>query len=150
MVSKVHFQPELYVYGRYTTMINMGGSTMEKSEFEKMLAEVDRALFDDIDEVNQVRLVNTERWEQYQNMVKALFAAQGKCGGKIIKIDYREYPDPQVEYAGAMIMLPKAFWFSGEGKDVLLMAAGMADRLTVTTNGDNIRASFTIDRIWME
>ena len=123
---------------------------MKKSEFEKMLAEVDSVPFDEGDEVNHSGSVNTERWERYQNMVKALFTAQDKCGGKIIKIDYREYPDPLTEYAGAMIVLPKAFWFSGEGKDALLMAAGMADRLAVTTNGDNIRASFTIDRIWME
>lgn len=121
---------------------------MDQKEFEKMLSEVDDVAFDDMTDVVHGGFVDDERWERYQSMVKALFTAQDKSDGKIVKIDYLQYPDPLAEYAGATILLPKAFWFSGEGKGALLAAAGMADRLAVTMTESGIRASFTVDGIW--
>lgn len=123
---------------------------MDKKEFEKMLAEVDDVALDDMPDVVHGGFVDSERWERYQNMVKALFAAQDKSDGKIVKIEYLQYPDPLAEYVGAMVILPKVFWFSGDGKAALLAAAGMADRLAVTMLESGIRASFTIDRIWKD
>lgn len=123
---------------------------MEKSEFEKLLAEVDTVPADDMDEVSHGGFVDTERWGRYQSMVKVLLTAQDKCNGKIVKIDYREYPDPQSEYVSAMVVFPKASWFTGEAKEALILAAGLAEHVTMTTNGDQVRISLSIDNIWTE
>ncbi len=121
----------------------------DPAEMEKLLADLDTVDFDDLGDDFRGVAVNEDQWYKYQLIVKALLAAKNKGRG-ISKVDYLTAPDPQSEYAGVMIVLDKVSAFDGDAKAALIMAESLCDRVTITTNGDKVRASFTVDPIWKE
>lgn len=116
-------------------------------KFMDNLAAVD---FNNLDDDFRGVAVDAAQWEKYQTIVKALFTAQDKTAGKILKIDYLEAPDPLSKFATAMIVMPSAFWFDGTAKESLILAASLCDRIAVTTSGDKVRASFTVSHVWKD
>lgn len=122
----------------------------DDAAMKKFMDELAAVDLDDLDDDFQGVTVDAPQWEKYQAIVKALFTAKDKAGGKILKINCLETPDPLSECASAMVVMPCALWFDGEAKEAMIQAASLCDRIAVTTSGDKIRASFTIDRIWKE
>ena len=113
----------------------------------KPLTDLDAVDFDDLGDGFQGVTVNASQWERYQQIVRELSTARGKCR-EIVKINYLEKPDPAMEYTSAMIVLDKVASFDTDAKAALILAASLCDRLAVTTNGDKIRVSFTVSNIW--
>ncbi len=127
----------------------MADVSNNNAEMEKSLSDLNAVDFDDLGDGFHGVTVNAGQWEKYQQIVRALSTARGKGRG-IVKINYLEEPDPTIEYASAMIVLDKVTSFDTDAKTALALAASLCDRLAVTTNGDKIRASFTIGSIWQE
>lgn len=127
----------------------MADVSNNNAEMEKFLSDLNAVDFDDLGDGFQAVTVNAGQWERYQQIVRALTAARGKGRG-IVKINYLEKPDPAMEYASAMIVLDKVVSFDGDAKAALIVAATLCDRIAVTTSGNKIRASFTVNNIWQD
>lgn len=121
----------------------------DHTDMKKLLADLETIDFDDLDEAFRGVTVDDGQWAKYQTVVKALLAAKNRGKG-IIKADYLTAPDPLFEYAGAMAVLDKVSSFDGEAKAALILAASMCDRIAITTDGERVRISFTVDQIWKE
>lgn len=124
----------------------------EKDDFgmEKFMSDLDAVDFDDLEDDFHGVTVDGGQWERYQTIVKALISAQDKSGGKILKVDYLDAPDPQSKSAAVMIILPCVFWFDGKAKEAVILAASLCDRIAVITSGGRVRVSFTISSIWAD
>jgi hypothetical protein len=121
----------------------------DPTEMEKLMADLDAVDFDDLDDDFRGVTINEDQWSKYQLIVKALLTAKNKGQG-ISKVEYLTAPNPLSEYAGVMIVLGKLASLDGDAKAAAIMAASLCDRVTITTNGDNVRISFTVDTIWKE
>lgn len=122
----------------------------DDTDMKKFMDDLAAVDFDDSEDDFRGVTVDAVQWEKYQAIVRALLTAQDKSGGKILKIDHLDSPDPLSRFAAAMIVMPSAFWFDGEVKEAMILAASLCDRIAVTTSGDKVRASFTVDTIWKE
>ena len=114
---------------------------------EKFLAELDTMDPEDLEGDFEGVTVNITQWKKYQTIVNSLLAVQEKGWG-IVKINYLKEPNPKDEHASVMIVLGKLASLDGEAKAAVIMAASLCDRITITTNGDKVRVSFTTDNIW--
>lgn len=121
----------------------------DPAKIEKLMADLDAVDFDDLGNDFRGGAVNEDQWYKYQMIVKALLTAKNKGQG-VSKVEYLTAPDQMSEYAGAMIVLNKLASLDGDAKAAVIMAASLCDRITVTANGDKVRASFTVDAIWNE
>ena len=123
--------------------------THDRTEMEKLLADLDTADFDSLDQDFSGVTVDEEQWHKYQMIVKELLTIRD-IGEGVSKVLYAEAPDPLTEYASAMLVLDTLSALTGEAKAAFATAASLCDSITITTSGGKVRASFAIDHIWKD
>lgn len=124
-------------------------STNDRTEMEKLLADLDTVDFDSLDQDFRGVTVDEEQWRKYQMIVKELLTIRD-IGQGVSKVLYAEAPDPLTEYASAMLVLDTLSALNGDAKAAFATAASLCDSITITTSGGKVRASFAIDHIWKD
>ena len=64
----------------------------DDADMKKFMDDLAAVDFDDLEDDFRGVTVDVAQWEKYQTIVRALFAAQDKSGGKILKIDHLQRP----------------------------------------------------------
>lgn len=122
----------------------------DDTDMQKFMEDLSAVDVDDLEDDFRGVAVDDGQWEKYQTIVRSLLAAQNEAGGKILKINYLDNPDPRSAFASAMIVMPSAFWFDGEAKERMIVAASHCDRIAVTTSDNKVRVSFTVSHVWRD
>lgn len=93
--------------------------------------------------------INIEKWERYKKIVYGILTAV-KTGWDLLRVKYAEAPSGINSFASVTITLQKASSFTDEAKTAFAMAVMLADRISVTTDEDKVRISFTVNDLWKE
>jgi len=93
--------------------------------------------------------VNTDAWERYKTIINGFIAAKKDMSG-VLDVKYLQSPDMEDDFASVTVKLDKACTLHSDARTALALAAALADMVTMTTDGNKMWMSFTVNAIWKE
>lgn len=93
--------------------------------------------------------INTDAWERYRTILNGFIAAKEDLSG-VLDVKYLQSPDMEEDFASVTVKLDKACTFHSDARTALALAATLAEMVTMTTDGDKMWMSFTVDNIWKD
>lgn len=93
--------------------------------------------------------VNAEAWERYRTILNGFIAAKEDVSG-LLDVKYLQSPDMEDDFASVTVKLDKACTLHSDARTALALAATLADMVTMTTDGNKMWMSFTVNAIWKE
>lgn len=89
-------------------------------------------------------VVIIEAWERYKKIVSCIMAARS-AGWDIIEVRYTESPGMVDRFSSVTITLPEVCTLPNEARAALALASMLADKVTTTAAGSNVRIKFTVN-----
>ena len=93
--------------------------------------------------------VNADAWERYRTILNGFIAAKEDMSG-VLDVKYLKSPDMEDDFVSVTVKLDKACTLHSDARTALALAAALADMVTMTTDGDKMWMSFTVDSIWKD
>ncbi len=93
--------------------------------------------------------VNTDAWKRYRTILNGFIATKEDISG-VLDVKYLQSPDIEDDFASVTVKLDKACTLHSDARTALALAATLADMVTVTTDGNKMWMSFTVNDIWKE
>ncbi len=93
--------------------------------------------------------INADSWERYRTILNGLIAAKEDMSG-VLDVKYLQSPAMEDDFASVTVKLDKACTLHSDARTALALAATLADMVTLTTDGNKMWMSFTVNEIWKE
>jgi len=93
--------------------------------------------------------VNADAWERYRTILNGIIAAKEDMSG-VLDVKYLQSPDIEDDFASVTVKLDKACTLRSDARTALALAVALADMVTMTTDGNKMWISFTVNEIWKE
>ncbi len=93
--------------------------------------------------------INADAWERYRTILNGLIAAKEDMAG-VLDVKYLQSPAMEDDFASVTVKLDKACTLHSDARTALALAATLSDMVTLTTDGNKMWLSFTVNEIWKE